>query len=138
MWVKRTLKIKLLPGKEQANSLPQTLRACNLISDIDPGDLKGKSFRSRAGEWCFNQLRRYILHRAALAGIPVVLQGPRYTSKTDPVCYPAGNRTGKAFQCTNCGYGIDAAPHARRHIAPLGAGVNAPERCGMYSCAVHY
>lgn len=99
---------------------------------------KGRKFKSRVGRWSFRQLRQYIHYKAALAGVAVVVVDPRYTSQTCSVCHHLGNRKGKLFYCTNCGNNMDADVNAGRNIATLGATVNAPERCGIYSCAVHY
>jgi IS605 OrfB family transposase len=99
---------------------------------------KGKKFRSRVGKWSFNQLRNYIQYKANLAGIPVVLIDPRYTSKTCHVCHHVGNRKGKVFECTNCVAVFDADINAAKNIATLGASVGLPEKSDMFSCALHY
>ena len=99
---------------------------------------KGKKFRSRVGKWSFNQLRNYIAYKSALAGIPVVLVEPRYTSKTCSNCHHVGNRQGKKFECHNCGNNMDADVNASRNIATLGCSVNNSEKSDMYSCTVHY
>lgn len=99
---------------------------------------KGKKFRTRIGKWSFNQLRQYVSYKAAIAGIPVIMVDPRYTSKTCSNCHHVGNRQGKVFKCDNCGNNIDSDVNASINIATLGAAVNKPERCDMYSCTVHY
>lgn len=99
---------------------------------------KGKKFRTRVGKWSFNQLRQYISYKATLAGIPVVLVEPRYTSKTCSQCHHVGNRKGKIFECDNCGNNMDADINASKNIATLGCSVNNSERCDMFSCSVHY
>lgn len=102
---------------------------------------KGKKFRSRVGKWSFNQLKNYITYKAALAGIPVVLVEPRYTSKTCHKCHHVGSRNLKVFECTNskCKVDtIDADINAAKNISLLGETVNFPERCDMYSCSVHF
>lgn len=99
---------------------------------------KGRKFKSRVGKWSFRQLRRYIQYKAALTAVPVVVVDPRYTSQTCSLCHHVGNRKGGWFQCNNSGNNMDADVNAGRNIATLGATVNSPERCGMYSCAVHY
>ena len=97
---------------------------------------KGKKFRTRVGNWSFNQLRQYISYKATLNGVAVVLVSPRYTSKTCSQCHHIGSRKGKVFKCNNCGNDIDADVNASLNIAKLGASVNKPEKSTMY-CFLH-
>lgn len=99
---------------------------------------KGKAFRSRVGKWSFNQLRQFIKYKAAIAMIPFVIVNPAYTSKTCNKCKHIGDRKGRVFNCKNCGNNMDSDINAAINIATLGAVINQPERCDMYSCAVHF
>ncbi|PSR24045.1 MAG: hypothetical protein C7B45_00005, partial [Sulfobacillus acidophilus] len=45
-----------------------------------------KAQRRRQHSWAFDQLRAFIVYKAALAGVPVVLVDPRNTSRTCPQC----------------------------------------------------
>jgi putative transposase len=62
--------------------------------------------RATLHSWAFFQLRQFIVYKAALAGVPVVLVDPRHTSRTCPACglVSKGNRpTRDRFCCVSCG-----------------------------------
>ncbi len=102
---------------------------------------RNKKFRTKLGKWNFSQLRNYITYKAQLNGVPLVVVPPAYTSKTCHSCKHIGKRTNKHFKCTNknCEVDvIDADFNAALNISLLGAVVNQPERCDMYSCSVHH
>ena len=66
-----------------------------------------KPQRARLHNWAFFQLRSFISYKAALAGVPVVLVDPRYTSQDCPVCghRAKGNRpTRDHFKCQRCAF----------------------------------
>ena len=57
--------------------------------------------------WAFRQLRAFVVYKAALAGVPVVLVDPRNTSRTCPACggVDKANRPSQsAFSCVACGF----------------------------------
>jgi len=97
---------------------------------------KGKKFRTRVGQWSFNQLRQYLSYKAILNGVKLVVVNPRYTSQTCSNCHHIGNRKGKVFNCNNCGNNMDADINASKNIATLGASVNKPEKNNMF-CSLH-
>lgn len=99
---------------------------------------RNKKFRTKLGRWNFRQLRCFLTYKAALSGVPFIVVDPAYTSKTCSVCHHIGERNNKVFKCYNCGHNDDADFNASKNIATLGASVNKPERCGMYSCSVHF
>ena len=79
-----------------------------------------KSQRSRHHNWPFYQLQQYILYKAELAGIPVVLVDPRNTSKTCNKCghCEKSNRKNRDdFACKACGYAVPADLNAAVNIA---------------------
>ncbi|MEO8392600.1 MAG: transposase [Chloroflexota bacterium] len=84
--------------------------------------VKGKEQRAKHSNWAFAQLRAYITYKAKLAGIPLVLVNPAYTSQR---CYGCGhteraNRRSQAeFLCVECGYSNHADHNASLNIAKL-------------------
>ena len=71
--------------------------------------------------WAFFQLRAFLAYKAALAGVPVVLANPAYTSQTCSRCghcEQANRRSQAKFLGVRCGYAchadLNAAEHSRR------------------------
>ncbi|MDR9896925.1 transposase [Aetokthonos hydrillicola Thurmond2011] len=95
---------------------------------------RSREQRFLANSWSFYQLKLFIQYKANIAGIPVVLVNPRYTSQTCHKClhiHPiAGSsyRNGKDYCCGHCGWKGDADYNAANVIKQLGAKVNSP--CG--------
>jgi putative transposase len=90
-------------------------------------DLKGircritvkKAQRRVQHSWAFHQLRSFIEYKARLAGVPVVLVGPRNTSRTCPACghvAKANRRTQALFCCVSCGFAGPADTIAAENI----------------------
>jgi len=96
-----------------------------------------KSQRRRHHSWSFAQLRSFIEYKAKLAGIPLRVVNPAYTSKICNVCKHIGNRNGKHFECPNCGNIDDADYNAAKNIAQLGALINRPEKLYMSDSFSH-
>jgi putative transposase len=96
-----------------------------------------KGQRRRHHSWSFYDLRQKIEYKAKLAGIPVTVVDPRYTSQTCPVCGcvdKANRRTQSNFSCTSCGFSAHADTVAARNIAgravvnqPHGSEVQSPD-----------
>jgi len=93
---------------------------------------RSKAERRRTNNWAFYQLRMFVVYKAAIAGVPVVLVPPAYTSQTCHRCLhihpdPAQSyRNGKQFKCGHCGWEGDADLNGANVIALLGAAVNQP------------
>jgi IS605 OrfB family transposase len=93
---------------------------------------RSKAERRRTNNWAFYQLRMFVVYKAAIAGVPVVLAPPAYTSQTCHRCLhihpdPAQSyRNGKQFKCGHCGWEGDADLNGANVIALLGAAVNQP------------
>ena len=87
----------------------------------------GKRQRRVLHSWAFRQLRTFIAYKAALAGVPVVLVNPAYTSQTCSRCghCEQANRKSQArFLCVACGYACHADLNAAENIRR--AAVNRP------------
>ncbi|MGL4619800.1 MAG: RNA-guided endonuclease InsQ/TnpB family protein [Chroococcidiopsis sp.] len=93
-----------------------------------------KSQKREHNSWAFYQLRLFTEYKAIVAGIPIVLVDPRYTSKTCNCCKVIGNRDGKVFRCLNlkCGWIGDADHNGALNISALGAAVNQPGISTMF------
>lgn len=81
---------------------------------------RNKTERRRSNSWGFYQLRLFAAYKAAIAGVPVVLVPPAWTSQTCHSCLKIGQRSGKTFKCGDCWHG-DADLNAARVISLLGA-----------------
>jgi putative transposase len=98
---------------------------------------RNKTERRRTNNWAFYQLRLFTQYKAVIAGIPVVLVPPAYTSQTCNRCghvHPVKGksyRNGKKFKCGHCGFEHDADVNAAKNIAALGLSVSQPESPGM-------
>lgn len=78
-----------------------------------------KSERDRHGKWAFLQLMMFIAYKAKIAGVPVSLIDPRYTSRTCSKCghCEKGNRKSQSdFYCKHCGFAINADENAAINI----------------------
>jgi putative transposase len=98
---------------------------------------RSKTERRRTNNWAFYQLRLFVQYKAVIAGVPVVLIPPAYTSQTCSRCghvHPEKGksfRNGKRFKCGHCGLEHDADINAAKNIAALGLPVSQPESPGM-------
>ncbi|ABD01587.1 ISSoc1, transposase [Synechococcus sp. JA-2-3B'a(2-13)] len=103
---------------------------------------RGKTECRRANSWAFYQLRMFVAYKAAIAGVPVVLVSPAYTSQTCHRClhiHPdptQSYRSGKSFKCGHCGWEGDADLNGANVIALLGAVVNQPRGPGLFCSLV--
>jgi IS605 OrfB family transposase len=73
-------------------------------------------------KWAFRQLRSFIAYKARLAGVPVTIVDPAYTSQKCSVCgqVDEDNRRSQAsFACLRCGHAENADVNASRNIRDL-------------------
>jgi putative transposase len=83
--------------------------------------------RAMHSSWSFNQLRQFVLYKAALEGVPVVFVDPRNTSRTCPECGHVDKRNRHSrdrFRCCLCGFSGAADSIAAENIRR--AAVNPP------------
>jgi IS605 OrfB family transposase len=99
-------------------------------------DLKGirkrtrvrKQQRARHSNWAFHQLRQFLAYKCQLAGIPLLLVDPKYTSQECSQCGQIDKRNRRSqalFICVNCGYECHADLNAAFNIR-YRAMVNSP------------
>ncbi len=84
--------------------------------------VKGKEQRAKHSNWSFVQLRAYISYKAKLAGVPLILVNPAYTSQRCSCCghtERANRRSRAEFVCVKCGYSNHADHNASLNIAEL-------------------
>ena len=78
-----------------------------------------KRQRYRHSSWSFYQLRQFIEYKAAIAGVPVEVVDPRYTSQACPECGLVDRKNRKTrdnFCCVACGYAAPADNVAAMNI----------------------
>jgi IS605 OrfB family transposase len=91
---------------------------------------RGGDARNRLYGWSFDQLRRFTVYKAHLAGVPVEFIDPAYTSQT---CHECGhrersNRRSQAeFHCQACGHEAHADVNAARNHRARALAKRAPE-----------
>jgi IS605 OrfB family transposase len=84
--------------------------------------VKGKERRAQRSNWSFAQLRTFIEYKAKMAGIPVGIVDPAYTSQRCSVCghIEAANRKSQGeFLCCACGHTAHADVNAAKNISGL-------------------
>jgi IS605 OrfB family transposase len=79
-----------------------------------------REYRHERHSWAVFQLRQYIAHKAAWAGVPIHLVDPRNTSRTCSACghCEKANRKSQAeFLCQRCGFAVNADCNAALDIS---------------------
>lgn len=89
---------------------------------------RNKQERRKSNNWAFYQLRQFLTYKCLLAGVPLLLVNPAYTSKSCYKCGHIGNRNGKKFTCVNpdCRNKCDPDYQGAMNIAALGRSINTP------------
>jgi len=79
-----------------------------------------KSQRAKHSSWAFFQLRSFLSYKAALAGVPLHMIDPAYTSRTCSecgYCAQANRKSQAVFCCQSCGYTDNADRNAAINIS---------------------
>lgn len=94
---------------------------------------RNKQERRKSNNWAFYQLRQFLTYKCLLAGVPLILVNPAYTSKSCHKCLHIGNRNGKTFRCVNpaCSWKGDPDYNGAKNIAALGLSINQPGGSGL-------
>lgn len=90
-----------------------------------------KAQRARHSGWAFRQLRSFVEYKAKLAGVPLLLLDPAYSSRTCSECgyCEKGNRKSRdEFVCLHCNLSLPADLNAARTLRAWAA-VNPPQNC---------
>jgi putative transposase len=92
-----------------------------------------KQERRKSNNWAFYELRQFLTYKCLLAGVPLILVNPAYTSKSCHKCLHIGNRNGKSFRCVNpeCNWKGDPDYNGAKNIAALGRTINTPRGSGL-------
>jgi IS605 OrfB family transposase len=98
---------------------------------------RDKTERRRSNSWAFYQLRLFLEYKAVKAGIDLVAVPPAYTSQTCHACNHIGLRSGKRFQCSNCGWHGDADLNGAINISKLGAVFVSQPRGSNLCCSLN-
>lgn len=85
-----------------------------------------KRVRRDHSGWSFFQLRQLVAYKARIAGVPVEIAQPHYTSQACSQCGCLGSRHGKVFACEACGHKADADRNAADNLRLLGMSVTHP------------
>ena len=108
------------------------------LSGIRDGIKVRRSQRRRHHAWAFYQLKRFIVYKAAIAGVPIELVDPRYTSRTCSQCghcEKANRKSQSAFVCKHCQYCANADVNAAMNIAAGGVHKPSRESTQVVACA---
>jgi IS605 OrfB family transposase len=98
---------------------------------------RDKTERRRSNSWAFYQLRLFLEYKAVKVGVDLVAVPPAYTSQTCHTCNHIGLRSGKRFQCSNCGWHGDADLNGAINISKLGAVFVSQPRGSNLCCSLN-
>jgi IS605 OrfB family transposase len=140
-WVNHRIS-KAIVSRAKATNSAIALEDLTGIRERVNQQLRSKAERHRINTWAFYQLRQFLEYKARLAGVPLILVSPAYTSQTCHQCLhihpdPAQSyRSGKSFKCGHCGWEGDADLNGANVIALLGAAANQPRGPGLFCSLV--
>lgn len=135
-WINHNISKELVIDAKRLNATLAFEDLTNIRESLNTKP-RTKTERRRTNNWAFYQLRLFTAYKAAIAGVPVVLVPPAYTSQTCSRCHHVhpvkgkSYRSGKKFKCGFCSFEHDADINAAKNIAALGAVVIQPESPGI-------
>ena len=136
-WVNHNISKELVTEAKQIGAALAFEDLSNIRESLNQKP-RTKEERRRTNNWAFYQLRMFVNYKAAIAGVPVVLVPPAYTSQTCSRCHHLhpekgkSYRNGKRFKCGHCGFEHDSDFNAAINIAAVGVVyVNQPEIPGI-------
>lgn len=148
--------LKRLSGKEKRFATINNHTIAKRIVEMAKAENKGISIEDLTGirqtarirksqnrtmsNWSFYQLRQFITYKSKLAGVPLTIIKPNYTSQMCHECWHIGKRNGETFRCTNPSCiidTIDADVNGSLNIAMLGGLVNDPDKSRNFICLLH-
>ena len=103
------------------------------LTGIRGRTIVAKAVRRDHSGWSFFQLRTCVEYKANIAGIPVEIVQPHYTSQSRSRGGCLGPRRGKHFACEACGHEADADRNAADNLRLLAMSVTHPggPRCSL-------
>ncbi|MUG94491.1 IS200/IS605 family element transposase accessory protein TnpB [Scytonema sp. UIC 10036] len=137
-WLNHNISKEIVDEAKQNNAAIAFEDLTNIRESLNKKP-RSKTERRRTNNWAFYQLRLFTEYKAIIAGVPVVLVPPAYTSQTCSRCHHVhpvegkSFRSGKSFHCGHCSFEADSDWNASLNIAVLGLSVIQPESPGM-SC----
>lgn len=137
-WLNHNISKQIVKDAKQNNAAIAFEDLTNIRESLNEKP-RSKTERRRTNNWAFYQLRLFTEYKAIIAGVPLVLVPPAYTSQTCSRCHHVhpvkgkSYRSGKSFKCGHCGFECDADLNAAANLAVLGLSVIQPESPGM-SC----
>jgi putative transposase len=93
------------------------------LSGINQRTVVRHEQRAEQLSWAFWKLRSFITYKARLAGVPVILVDPRYTSQRCNVCghiEKANCKNQAEFECRSCGHVDHADCNGAKNIRDKG------------------
>jgi len=140
-WVNHRIS-KAIVSRAKATNSAIALEDLTGIRERVNQKIRSKAERRRINTWAFYQLRQFLEYKARLAGVPLILVSPAYTSQICHQClhiHPDSARSyrnGKSFKCGHCGWEGDADLNGANVIALLGAVANQPRGSGLFCSLV--
>ncbi|MEO0968043.1 MAG: transposase [Cyanobacteria bacterium J06639_18] len=137
-WLNHNISKQLVKDAKSSNASLAFEDLTNIRQSLNQKP-RSKKERRRTNNWAFYQLRLFTEYKANIAGVPIILVPPPYTSQTCSRCHHVhpvkgkSYRNGKKYKCGNCGFEHDADINAALNIAALGLSVSQPESLKM-SC----
>jgi IS605 OrfB family transposase len=136
-WLNHNISKELVASAKQTNATLAFEDLTNIRESLNQKP-RNKTERRRTNNWAFYQLRLFVSYKSAIAGVPIVLVPPAYTSQMCSHCHHVhpvkgkSYRSGKSFKCGHCGFEHDSDINAAKNIAALGAVfVSQPESPGI-------